>query len=304
MTEQDQGGLTRTSEGNGTEPHESPRSQRYSPSPRPTFDQPTAIKAEQATRYLWGDETSGYVADRIYASTGAIHALVFELPESGRFLHSEEYRTVFGADELLRVLEGTMVIANPETGEVLRVPEGGNVFFGKNTWHHAFAHGGTPLRVLEIFAPPPSTGASGAYARTRPYLHTSRYADDSVVGALPSTDGTRPQTLRLLREHDVVWRRDLNVLSGFLISTDQLTVHTLEINRGEAANVHAHGGDEILYVTGGSLWVRAWHGGEAFTFELVPDDACFIPEGAEHEYRNLRDTTATALVGVAPSYFA
>ena len=41
--------------------------------------------------------------------------------------------------------------------------------------------------------------------------------------------------LRVLRDEDVVWRRDLGVLAGVLASTAERTVHTLEINPGEAA---------------------------------------------------------------------
>jgi mannose-6-phosphate isomerase-like protein (cupin superfamily) len=278
-----------------------PPPQPYTPSPRPSYDEPTAIPRSAVTRHVWGDAGSGEVADLIYASTDAIHALVFVLPANGRFCHSEEYRTVFGADEVLHVLSGTMVIANPETGEVHRIASGGRVFFRRDTWHHAFAHGGEPLRVLEMYAPPPSTGTSGAYARTRPYLDRWRYADDEVLLRVP---GARParQTLHVLGDSDIVWRRDLGVLTGIVASTEHLTVHTIEVNPGESAAVHAHGGDELLYVLAGQLWVRGWYGGAAHVFELEQDDACYLPRGCEHEYRNYGATLAEALIGVAPSY--
>ena len=88
--------------------------------------------------------------------------LVFGLPVNGAFRHSREFLTVFGADEWLCVLEGTLAISNPETGEVERIPTGGSVFLRKDTWHHAFACDGRPLKVVEFFSPPPSTGSSGA----------------------------------------------------------------------------------------------------------------------------------------------
>lgn len=289
------------SEGQGEAGTPAPPRGGYAPSPRPTFDRPTLIRHRDATRHVWGDDEAGHVADLIYASTGGIHLLVFELAPGGAFLHSPEHRTVFGADEVLHVLEGTMVLANPETGEVHRVPQGGRVYFGPDTWHHAFAHGGTPLRVLEIFAPPPAAGTSGAYARTKPYLERSRYADDGVLGALPVA-ARQPGTMRVLRDEDVVWRRDLGVLAGFLASTAELTVHTLEINPGEAATAHAHGGDEVLYLLDGALWVRAWHEGQRHVFELEPHDVVYLPAGCEHEYRNYDAGVAEALVGVAPRY--
>jgi quercetin dioxygenase-like cupin family protein len=262
----------------------------YAPSPRPTYEEPAAIPYSSVTRHIWGDAEAGEVADWIYASTGLIHCLVFGVAPGGRFTHSSEFRTVFGADEVLEVLSGTLVIANPETGEVHRAERGERVVFGPNTWHHAFAHGCDPLRVLELFAPPPSTGTSGAYARTQPYLEQSRYARAGHAG----------DTISIVRAQDIRWRRDLGVLCGAISETSNLAVSTLHVNSGEVGAIHSHPGDEILYVVEGALWVRSWHGGKAYTFELHEQDACFIPAAAEHEYRNIDSETAVATIGVAP----
>jgi quercetin dioxygenase-like cupin family protein len=273
----------------------------YHPSPRPTFDAPALIARADATRHIWGDPEAGEVADWIYVSSELVHALVFGLGPGGEFRHSPDHRTVFRADELLYVLEGVMAIANPATGEVQRVEVGESVFFGRDTWHHAFAHGPGPLRVLELFAPPPASGSSGAYARQQPYLETCRYADDSVLGALRAA-GHTAGTLRRLDRRDVVWRRDLGALVGLLISTDELTAGLVEVDPGRCAASHAHGGDEVLYVTQGCMTVRAWDGDEVSVFELGPDDACYLPRGCRHEYRNYGGHTAHAVFGVAPRY--
>ena len=273
----------------------------YRPSPRPTFDGPTRITRAGATRHIWGDPLSGEVADWIYVSSGLIHALVFELPAHGSFRHSPEHRTVFAADELLHVLEGIMAIANPETGEVQRVCAGESVFFRRDTWHHAFAHGHGPLRVLELFAPPPATGSSGAYARSRPLLAESRYADDSLLGALAPA-ARRAGTLHHLGQDEIVWRRDQEVLVGLLASTEHLTAGVVEIDAGQTATVHSHRGDEVLYLTEGLLTVRAWQGEQVSVFELEPHDVCYLPAGCPHEFRNYAKSTARAIFGVAPAY--
>ena len=62
---------------------------------------------------------------------------------------------------------------------------GESAFFRKDTWHHAFSYSTEPLRVLEFFAPPPSQGTSGAYARTRPLLMESKYGIDAALGCWP-----------------------------------------------------------------------------------------------------------------------
>jgi quercetin dioxygenase-like cupin family protein len=262
----------------------------YSPSPRPTYDRPTAIPYRDVTRHIWGDPIAGEVTDWIYASTDNIHCLVFGLAPGRDFRHSAEFRTVFGADEVLEVLSGTLVIANPETGEVLKAEAGERVTFGPDTWHHGFAHGPEPLRVLELYAPPPAKGTSGAYARTKPLLEDVRYA---------TVDGTR-STLHSVQSPEIVWQRDLGVLAGVVSSTEHLTVLGVEVSPGQTSEQHAHAGDEILYVTSGTLWVRAWDTEQAYVFELEPRDACFIPAGCLHEYRNIDVGTAVATVGIAP----
>src|ERR687886_624727 len=101
----------------------------YSPSPRPTFDGPAHIRSEQVTLHLWGDSDSGEVADWIYVSSDKIHQLVFGLPPGGAFRHSDSYRTIFAADVLYYVLNGILVLNNPQTGEVHRVLAGEAIFF-------------------------------------------------------------------------------------------------------------------------------------------------------------------------------
>jgi quercetin dioxygenase-like cupin family protein len=269
-------------------------------SPRPDFDGPALIRRADVTRHVWGDPAAGEVFDWIYASTEKVHMLVFGLPPGAGFRHSEDYRTIFAADELLHVLEGVLVIADPETGEVQRASAGESVFFRRDTWHHAFALGPDPLRVLELFAPPPAAGASSAYARAQPYLEASRYADDALLGNWPGA--RRESRLRVLRPADVLWRRDLGVLCGILISTEHLTVATLELGPGEVAAAHEHGGDEALMALEGALWVRAWHDGGVHVFELGPEDVCYLPAGSRHEYRNAGGATARAICGIAPRY--
>jgi quercetin dioxygenase-like cupin family protein len=271
----------------------------YSPSPRPSFDRPTVIRAADAVRHTWGDESAGFVEDWIYVSSQLIHAIVFGLPPGGAFRHSEDFRTVFGADELLHVLQGTLVLANPETGEVVRAETGESVFFRRDTWHHGFSYGDEPLRVLEFFAPPPATGTSGAYARTRPYLGRSVYAVDGVVGSL--VDARPPAgSFRVVRRENSIWRLDRDVLVGLLASTEHLTAGTVTVPAGHASLEEAHDGEELVYVTRGELRVEA--GGVEAT--LVPGDAFFVPSGATHRYAATDAGIAEAVFGVAPSFAA
>ena len=265
----------------------------YRPSPRPSFDAPTVVRAADAVRHTWGDEEAGFVDDLIYVSSKQLHVIVFSLPPGGAFRHSDSFRTIFAADELLHVLQGTLVLANPETGEVVRAEPGESVFFRRDTWHHGFSYGDEELRVLEFFAPPPATGTSGAYAQTKPYLSESVYADDALVGRL--VDRPEPRSFRLLRPGDAAWRLDLDVLVGLLVSTEHLTVGTVRVLPGRPSVAESHGGDELLYVLRGEMHVSA--GDVEAT--LSPGDGISIPAGTSHRYGGAGE----AIFGVAP-YFA
>ena len=281
----------------------------YKSSPRPVFAEPTHIRYNDVTRHLWGDAETGFVDDWIYASTDKIHQLVFGLAGGQGFKHSESYRTVFGADEVLIVLSGVFGSANPETGEVRVVHPGEAIFFRKDTWHHGYALTSEPVRVLEYFAPPPSTGTSGAYAKTRPYVEKSVYVQKRYLGQWPAA---RPQekaaaTMHHLRDSDMLWRLDegdQGVLTGLYASTEHLTAGRTTLLPGRFSSYAKHGGDLCLYVVSGVLNVQTPTREGQVWFEVHPQDGFFIPAGVEYRFGNQGAGTATVYFGIAPKYAA
>lgn len=271
----------------------------YRPSPRPTFDGPARITRADVTRHVWGDREAGEVNDWIYASTDRIHCLVFGVGPQGSYRHSEEFRTIFGADEYLHVLEGEMILADPQTGGIVRVPAGRGASFGPDTWQHVYAHGTEPLRVLELFAPPPSAGTSGAHARTRPYLERSdwRYADDAHLDG-----GGAPLPFRVHDGRDAILRYEPGVLTGVELAAEHLTAGWIEISPGGVSEARAHGGDLLLFALAGSTFVRASDGEGQVVAELGPEDAMYVPMGSTYDIRNVGAGTCRLVFGVAPSF--
>lgn len=275
-----------------------------------TESEPHVIPFSRTTVKLWGDEEAGYVNDWIFSSSDRIHQLIFSLPPGKGFRHSEHHRTVFGADQLYYVLKGTLVIANPERGEVVRVRAGEAVCFRKDTWHHGFNFGDEELRVLEYFAPPPRAGMSQDYARTRPYLTAGRYAKDEWLGKWPSGTEVRTETRTLtpIRESDVLWRiegQERNILVGIMFSTENLTVGTIDLLPGRYSEPRSHGGDLSMYVLSGRLNVRLpdrprpddW-------LQVEAGDGFFAPLGVRYMLFNMTDAPVRAIFGVAPSYLS
>jgi len=275
-------------------------SRGYVASPRPTFERPTAIPYAGVARHVWGDDGAGEVMDWIYVSSGSIHQLVFGLPSGGAFRHSDEFRTIFASDELLYVLSGTMLLANPATGEVHRVRAGEAAFFRRDTWHHAFSHGEEQLRVLEFMAPTPSAGAAGAYARAQPLLEGARYelapADGWPLGRRAVEDAF---TIRVVRDADVLWQlagAEDPMLVGVMAHTEHLHAGLIELRGGQRGPLQEHPGDLGGYVLSGAVALRdesarGWH-------ELGPRDGFFVPQGSPHRFQSLSSEPARIVWGV------
>jgi quercetin dioxygenase-like cupin family protein len=277
-----------------------------SSTPRPTFDEPTHIRHQDVTLHLWGDEGSGEVVDWVYVSSDKIHHLVFGLAPGQSFGHSDRHRTIFAADEFLYVLSGTLVIINPEIGEVHKVETGEGVFFRRDTWHHAVSFGEQALRVVEFFAPPPSTGASSAYARTQDLLTDVRYGDNRWLGTWPmsSVEREQEQTIHVLKDANVLWRLDGDALCGIYVSTEHLTAGRSILRPGGGTSTHVDAGDATIQVLSGTLNVLLPDAPEGTRrlFELQPEDGFSVPEGNAYQVRNATGQAAEFLFAVAPKF--
>lgn len=266
------------------------------------------IRADRRLVRLWGDDEAGWVNDWVYVSSERLYQIVLSMPPGASFRHSERNRTVFGADELYLVLTGTFALANPETGEVLRMGPGEAAWFGPDTWHHGFVLGDTEATVLEFFAPPPAAGMSQDYARTRPYLRTWRYARDDQLRRWPpeaaatSEDGA---TLHPILPEDTWWRLESGgaLLVGIWLSTPRLTVGTGELLPGRTTDARQHDGDLGLYVREGELTVAVPRaGGPELIAHLGPADGVYVPGGTAYRLANRSNARTSFVFGVAPSY--
>jgi len=280
------------------------------PTPRPMFNAPTHIPSHSAALHLWGDDEAGHVADWIYASTQKVHHLVFSVAPGRAFRHSEDFRTIFAADEWLYVLSGTMVIVNPECGEVRRVRQGESVYFRRDTWHHAFSFDDDALKVLEFFAPPPAAGSSSTYARAQPYLAASKYDDDRWRGRWPESrvDREAVATLHVLQDDDALWALDGDrAMIGTQVSTDHLTAGFIDMRPAGITMARSHGGDGALHVISGDPFVliESVDGGPVDGprwFHLHPGDGFFLPEGCEYALHNVNGHPAKIAFAVAPAW--
>ncbi|GAA3829595.1 hypothetical protein [Streptomyces chiangmaiensis] len=259
------------------------------PTPRPTYDHPTVIRQQDAVRHLWGDPGgSGHVSDLVYVSSADLHVLQFTLTPRGRYVHSALNPTVFAADVAYVVLEGELVLVDPEHGEVRPLTAGEVGFFRRDTWNHAVNPRHEPVRVLEFFAPPPSRNTASPYARNKPLLAETRYRDARWDGRWPAAAPDREAAARIhvVREADRLhWlpEDDGGHLAGTAVDTEYLTVTHGRLSPAHSGQVHTTSDETVLYVTDGALHLHlpehdgpAWH-------RVGPDDAAYLPKGTAYQ---------------------
>jgi quercetin dioxygenase-like cupin family protein len=274
--------------------------------PRLSYTKPTLIRAGEATPYRWGDEVSGYVEDEVLISSTRLHSIIFTLPPRGRFVHSAENPTIFRADIVYVVLEGSLVLADPEHGQVVKASRGEALFFRRDTWHDGFNRESAPARVLELFAPTPAAGASSAYAKAQPFLERSRYGNDHAIGRWPDLKPTleRQSRIRLVTPAQRLLRLEGDVLWGLIASTVHLHAATGELPAGGAGPARVYGGDACLHVTSGEVIAAAAMGDDENELTLGPGDTLIAPQGTRLGLRCGPDRDAAFILGVAPAYDA
>jgi quercetin dioxygenase-like cupin family protein len=170
-----------------------------------------------------------------------------------------------------------------------------------------FNYSSEPLRVLEIFAPPPSQGTAGTYARTKTYLAESKYVQQEWLGKWPMSqrEAEAGHSMRVIRDADLLWTLvgdRSRILCGLYASTEHLTVGKMSLQPGQKSDVQHHDGDESLYVLDGTLNIRLPESQGPSWFELQPRDGFYIPADVPHQYYNVSGSPVNLLFGVAPNY--
>jgi mannose-6-phosphate isomerase-like protein (cupin superfamily) len=269
--------------------------------------EPVVLRYRDLERRTWGDETTGRLADWFYADDAAMNLNIVGMPPNGSAVSSPANPTIFGADELFYVLEGTMVQSNPVTGEVFVVKPGEAIFFRKDTWHYQWNHSNSQLRMLEFFQPAPKAGTGGAYARAQPPLAgPPKQGQDELLGNWPmARDLPREKTTWMIHEHDILWRmegtvRGREILVGILASTEHLTAGKMSFLGGQRSCDYVHNGDKVIFVESGNLHVE--FPGTKKWVELDPWDGLRIPSGVKHSFYNMSADPASCVFSVVTDY--
>jgi mannose-6-phosphate isomerase-like protein (cupin superfamily) len=275
------------------------------------FRGPALVRQAEATRFLWGDEESGQVSDLIYGRGEQISAVIFTLGPGHWFGASSDWKPLYDQHRFYYVVQGTLAIHDPETGDVAVVTRGEAITWRGPRYHFGYNVGDDEVVVLDWFAPPergpevPETALAGAKRE----IGEIRGGRDDLLGAWPDR---RPEELTRALTHGgltTVRRSEaLHVIHGskrpmlvsILASSTDLTAGTFSLGENQKSEPEQHPGDEVVFTLSGRLHVRVCDSGE--WFELNPLDCVFLPAGTTHEYWSYGAERCTAVFCVAPGY--
>lgn len=258
------------------------------PTPRPLYDTPTHIRRKDMAHHVWGDFASGLVTDRVISSSPQLHVLEFQIAPGGEFRHSPSNQTIFAADVLYYVIEGELILANPQTGEVVRVPSGTGRLFHRGTWNHGFNPKSQAVRVVEFFSPPPARGAASEYSKTQPPLNELKYGLGSTVVNWPEqqSEYLKGTSFWRVSDEDAAYAFRDNKASHLianLVSTQFLQVSKGTVQPGHVEDFVRTEKESVIYLLEGELWIDVLTEDQGYkaTSVLQAGEVMFLPVGCQ-----------------------
>jgi quercetin dioxygenase-like cupin family protein len=273
--------------------------------------EPMLVRHFEATRFLWGDRESGQVSDLIYGRGDRISGFIYLLGPGHWFGASETWKPLYDQHRFYFVVQGTLALLDPETGEVAVARPGEAVTWRGARYHFGYNVGEDELVVLDWFAPSERAPdvAEIDYAPAKRDVDEVRGGRYELLGAWPdrraeelsrrAADGG-PVTVGPDTALHFVHGERLPLLVSILTSSPDLTGGTFALRGGCRSEPEQHPGDEVVFALSGRLNVHLPESGD--WFELSRLDCLFIPEGTPHEYWSYGAETTTAAFCVVPGY--
>jgi quercetin dioxygenase-like cupin family protein len=272
---------------------------------------PTVVRHRDASRFLWGDQKSGEVADIVYGRNGKIATLIYKLKPGGYFKSSDSWKSFFDQHRFYYVLKGELAIKDPETGETAVAHAGEAVHFRGARWHFGYNFTADECVVLDWYGPqerPPHV-TELEFGVTKPKFHTEKPGRSELLGKWPDALATVRAEAATAGGMVTVTKRDAlpfiygdhnPVLEMLFVSTKELTAGTVDLMAGARSDDRSHPSDKVIFVTGGKLHVYL---PESFDwFELDEWDMLYLPPNTRHQYWNYTDRPLSLAFLVVPNY--
>ena len=272
---------------------------------------PTVVRHRDASRFLWGDQKSGEVADVIYGRNAKIATLIYKLKPGGYFKSSDSWKSFFDQHRFYYVLKGELAIKDPGTGETAVARTGEAVHFRGARWHFGYNFTAEECVVLDWYGPqerPPHVSEL-EFGVTKPKFQTEKAGRSELLRKWPDAMASARAEAASTGGMITITRRDAlpfifgqsnPVLEMLFISTKELTAGTVDLMAGARSEDRTHPSDKIIFVTSGKLHVYL---PESFDwFELDRWDMLYLPPNTPHQYWNYTDRPLSFAFLVVPRY--
>ena len=275
------------------------------------FDGPTVVRYQDATRFLWGDEKSGKVADIIYGRNETIASMVYKLRPGAHFKSSDTWKTLFAQHRFYYVMKGELAVQDPETGEVAIARASEAVTWRGEKWHFAYNLSSEECCVLDWYAPmerPPHV-TEIEFGATKPTLQSEKGGRSELLGNWPDCLAAAHSKAQNEGGIITVTRSDAlhfihgdrhPIMESLFVSSKNLSAGSVDLISGARSDNRSHPGDKVIFVTAGML-----HNYLPETFdwvELNEWDLLYLPPNTPHQYWNHSGQRISFMFLVVPTY--
>lgn len=275
------------------------------------FDQAKLVRYAEATRFLWGDETSGQVADVIYGRNERIGALTFRLKPGGFFRSSETWKSYFNQHRYYFVVSGELTIHDPGSGEVAVARAGEVIHWRGAKWHFGYNFTAEETVVLDWYAPqerPPHV-PEVEFGTTKPKFDQGKPGRLELLGQWPDAllssrqEAHKSGGVSTITDADAlhfVFGDRFPVRESLLVSSAELTAGTVSLMASARSEDRIHPSDKVIFCLSGCLHVYL---PESYDwFELNRWDVLYVPANVPHQYWNQSTDPLSFAFMVVPSY--
>jgi len=258
----------------------------------PEKKRPTLIAGDKILHFVYGKNP--YIdLNWLYASTDNINVGMYLIPPGSRF----EPPDIHTGEEVYFLLEGTLTMFNPQTGDVHEVHAGEGLWIPKDGWHQGHNFADKAVKMIWGIAPhmwDPKIGPPERYPG-EPKLF--KYEKPEMY-SLEKTDFPRMKVINGNNCCRVIFGEEHRIPVTFYVSTDMIHMGEFSIPPKEYSEPENHKGDEVVFALGEKLIV--YISDNQKTFEINEGEACLIPKNVKHQYYNFTSGITRALFLIAP----
>jgi len=275
------------------------------------FDHARVVRYAEASRFLWGDEKSGRVADVIYGRNEKIGTLIYKLKPGGFFRSSDTWKSIYDQHRYYYVVQGELTVQDPESGDIAVATTGQAIHWRGAKWHFGYNFTSQEAIVLDWYAPqerPPQVSEI-EFGATKPRFergipgrseYLGRWPDALIESRKEAHRSGGISTLTLADALHFVHGETHPVRESIFVSSQELTAGVVSLGASARSEDRSHPSDKVIFNLTGRLHVYL---PQTFDwFELDPWDLLYLPPGTPHQYWNYTAGLVTFAFMVVPSY--